>query len=452
MDNRYYVLDLETTVNNKGDEAIGKFAANPHASCNKIVCCALIPEGEEPRIIMEDGIVDPPPDDLGLLIGHNLGFDMQYLLYSSKAWRDWFYSPESKIWDTMIAQYIISGQEHKFITLNEVSMRHAGATEKDIHFYRNMKSMAAKDPNTISPDYPAQVLAFKEKWEHVLKDDAIAEYWSNGYRTEDIPKDELHEYAKYDVINTENVFLSQLQQAEQQHQIDLIMAMMEARMATIDMEFVGIKFDSHGAREELHKVRKQLDTCYVDISNCIYALLPFIPRDALPMPTSNAQLARVVFGGSHKVKRDTPMTDDDGVVLRYKTGKRKGEVKTKKVLVDYDIPSNVPPDVQDDYAVLMKNGAWKFDDEVVKAVLARIRKLSEYRGMSHMLQTLLEARRLSKDLSGFYMPFINLTYPDGKLHPNFQHTSTDTGRLSCTSPNVQQLTSRHSEADSGKGT
>lgn len=451
MDSRYYVLDLETTVNNKGDSAVGKFAANPHASCNSIVCCALIPEGEEPRIIMENGSIDPPPDDLGLLIGHNLGFDMQYLLYSSRAWRDWFYSPESKIWDTMIAQYIISGQEHKFITLNEVSMRHAGATEKEIHFYRNMKSMAAKDPNTISPDYPAQVMAFKEKWENVLKDDAIAEYWSSGYRTEDIPKDELHEYAKYDVINTENVFLSQLQQAEQQHQIDLIMAMMEARMATIDMEYVGIRFDSYGAREELHKIRKELDDLNDEISKCIEALCPAIPTSALPMPTSNAQLARVVFGGVHKAKIEQAVTDEDGYLVLYKTGKRKGEPKTKKVLVEYELPSQVAS-MENDLAVMMKNGAWKFDDDVVKAVLKRVKGLPAYDVLRYMLRTLLKARKLAKDVSGFYMPFINLTYADGKLHPSFQHTSTDTGRLSCTSPNVQQLTSRHSEADSGKST
>lgn len=50
---------------------------------------------------------------------------------------------------------------------------------------------------------------------------------------------------------------------------------------------------------------------------------------------------------------------------------------------------------------------------------------------------MLEIRQLSKELSTYYTSVEELIYPDGCVHPQFNHTATATGRLSCKGPNVQ---------------
>ena len=53
---------------------------------------------------------------------------------------------------------------------------------------------------------------------------------------------------------------------------------------------------------------------------------------------------------------------------------------------------------------------------------------------------LIEHRELTKILSGFVQPFLNLSSKgDGRIHSTFDHLSTGTGRLSSRDPNVQNM-------------
>jgi DNA polymerase-1 len=50
---------------------------------------------------------------------------------------------------------------------------------------------------------------------------------------------------------------------------------------------------------------------------------------------------------------------------------------------------------------------------------------------------LLEYRKVQKEYSTYAEKLPSLIWPDGKVHPKLHQTSTNTGRLSCASPNMQ---------------
>lgn len=52
---------------------------------------------------------------------------------------------------------------------------------------------------------------------------------------------------------------------------------------------------------------------------------------------------------------------------------------------------------------------------------------------------ILEYRGLSKATSSYYDPYEKLSYPDGRIHSNFNPTGTVSGRLSSRDPNVQAV-------------
>jgi DNA polymerase I-like protein with 3'-5' exonuclease and polymerase domains len=391
---KYYVMDLETTVRNKGDDAVGKFQANPHNKNNSVVLHAVKEEGKDYPEVCVRGVMYPPPDDMDLLIGQNLGFDMQYLL-RNEAWREWFRSPKSKIWDTMIAEYIISGQHDKYIDLNALSARYGG-TQKDLR---------------------------------------IEEYWDAGYETEDIPQNELEQYAKYDVVNTETVFLAQIEIAHQQGQLDLIMAMMESRMATIDMEYTGFAFNRQGAIGKRSLVKADAEEKWTRAQHLMDKMSPDVPIDV----RSSLQLSKFLLGGVHMYRVREFVLDDDGQPVKYKSGLKKGQIRKRWVTKTHNFNVQHRLDFTPPSTEKVNNDGWKMDDKVLSEVIGQLNIDGVDIECLGCLQYVREARTIQKDLTAFYEPFINLTWTDGCLHPQFHHTATDTGRLSCSAPNIQQV-------------
>ena len=62
-------------------------------------------------------------------------------------------------------------------------------------------------------------------------------------------------------------------------------------------------------------------------------------------------------------------------------------------------------------------------------------------GVGHPTTALIyEYRKTSKQLSSYFSAYLNVTTRDyPRLHPNFKQNGTETGRLSCENPNLQQI-------------
>jgi DNA polymerase I-like protein with 3'-5' exonuclease and polymerase domains len=63
----------------------------------------------------------------------------------------------------------------------------------------------------------------------------------------------------------------------------------------------------------------------------------------------------------------------------------------------------------------------------------------ELLGDDHRIVALLECRRLSKAVSGYYLPLIRFLDDSGRIHPSFNQAKVKTGRFSCERPALQTI-------------
>jgi len=378
----YLVLDLETSIKNRGADAIGGMKASPWYPLNRIVMAGSLKESGSAVAIKEYPDLDDPaiPESIDIIIGHNIKFDCHYMMRDSKGFRDRFV--QLQIWDTQLAEYILSGQTMLYPSLDQCSEKYGG----------------------------------------VLKDDAIKEYWDNDIDTEDIPEDQLQEYLVHDVENTHLVFLAQLEKAVKMDMLPLIKSQMKALKATIEMEYNGMYFDRETAEMHSDLLRDDL----TDVEARVYATMESHGiRDA--NPHSGVHMGLLLFGGVQTVKERKPYKDDTGEWVVYKKdGKlgKKGDKKYKNQDVKLLITGKYMGKGKES-----ASGKWKVDDET----------LSKLKGS--VIADIQQMRTLKKDISTYYDGYSALVWPDGVIHHSLNHCSTATGRLSSTRPNFQNVTS-----------
>lgn len=380
MSKSHATIDLETSIKNRGEEAIGKNKAAPWHLKNRIVMMGIKMENDTTYVknYPSRSTITPSTGSVDVLIGHNIKFDCHYMMRDSVEFRDTFHLFD--VWDTQLAEYLLSGQTHLYPKLDDCSKKYGGT----------------------------------------LKDDRIKDYWDNGIDTEDIPEDQLEEYLIHDVENTELVFYAQLQRAVDMDMLPLIKSQMRALQATIEMEFNGMHFDKNHATELADEYEVELASNMLEISG---AMSTAGIEDINPL--SAKQLGLLLFGGDMKYKEDEVVLDEDGLPYKYKSGKRKDEVKTKKVEKTKYITG-----LFDGEGEKTESGRWKVDDDAVSKL-----------PVSDITRAIKEARRLQKDISTYYRGYSNFVWPDGIIHHSLNHCATGTGRLSSTQPNFQNVSS-----------
>jgi DNA polymerase I-like protein with 3'-5' exonuclease and polymerase domains len=385
----YIVLDYETSIKNVGELAVGDMKASPFHPDNKIVLA-----GRTNNYITVETwvptfkVMSHTFSDVELLVGQNIKFDLLYMLKVSTDVRDFH---KAKLWDTMIVEYLITGMRSKYASLDKLSEKYGGT----------------------------------------LKDNRIKDYWDRGVDTEDISDRELRDYLEQDVLNTEIVFKAQWKKVIALGMMPLVEAQMRALKATIIMEHNGMHFDIDLAYKKAAEIHKKLIAC----SDSIISEMEKSGIDN-PNPASNDHISLLLFGGKQKVVCDVPILGPDGFQLRYKTGKKKGELKyklgSKEVTIDgmFHVDYGVP---------IKKKGFYKVDDEQIKLLTDTF----PYINATEILSSILEYRTLSKDLNTYFIGFAKHYWPhDKKIHGSISHCGTATGRLSSQKPNLQNLTSK----------
>lgn len=217
----YLILDLET-----GCRKVYGRTANPWY--NPIVAIGLAKQGEvyseyiypnklENLILQED-----------VIVGHNLSFDLLYL-WGCKDLQD-FFKRGGKIWDTSEAEYTLTGQKHIFPALRDIAVNKYGCKERE-------KKMEA--------------------------------YWEKGIETIDIPKELVIEDVENDVLDTEQVYLKQLEKAKQTGMITLLEERMDFVLATIEMEYNGMYVNKDILETNEKKLQQEYDTALQDFNTLI---------------------------------------------------------------------------------------------------------------------------------------------------------------------------------------
>lgn len=89
--------------------------------------------------------------------------------------------------------------------------------------------------------------------------------------------------------------------------------------------------------------------------------------------------------------------------------------------------------------VTAKHGRPSFDHDALKLYQSDEGLTSKQRRAASLL---IACARADKLITGFLIPWRELMDADGVLHPEFNQVGTRTGRLSCSRPNMQQITKR----------
>lgn len=382
----YLVFDAETTTNCP----IGNFSANPMWPGNYIVEFGY-KSGTDKDVTTERFTGHSSITPIGfatynLLVGHNIKFDLLYLLQGKSfvgAFMSDFINSLPPVWDTQLAEYLLTGQRTMYASLDDLSEKYGGT----------------------------------------LKDSYVSDAFKAGVPTELINPTKLTEYLKNDVLNTEIVFKAQITEASKLGMLDFIHTQMKALVATTIMNFNGLQVHSAYISEQCTELGAKIFDLEIRFNNTVDAM-----KDSGTLPSTEAfsiastkDLSMILYGGSYKVKERIP----DGL---YKNGNPKFKTVEKvRNAAGLGLTATVPKN---------KNGYYSVDVHSLEKL-----KKTKPGGFAQMLiDAVLSHREFSKQKETYYENLNKLTMY-GKVYPKVNHTSTKTGRLSCSEPNLQNQTS-----------
>ncbi len=334
------------------------------------------------------------------LAGHNIKFDINWLRRENanvylKNKRDGLAASEPirealinvKIWDTQIAEYLLSGQQTKLARLNDLAPEYGGTTKLD----------------------------------------AVKELWDAGVDTLDIDEDLLMEYLQGDVENTELIAIQQMMHAENEGIYEWINTQMDALKAIAEMEYNGMHIDI----AVLAHIEDELKTSLADeidsATSMLARLEPHLPIEHVNL-SSNIQLSAILFGGEIKWK-------ERELVGKYKNGKD----KYKQVEKTYKCARRIEPAPEWEGK---RPGIYSVSEDVLKSVLTNLKtEALALPKTTRLIENLLEIRRLEKELGTYVKGIQKAWRSDGCIHGNLNQNITDTGRLSSSAPNLQNFPS-----------
>ena len=358
-------IDCETTMN--GNDDIG--LAHPMCEANYVV----LPGCRYASVNKIGSIVVYPEVDF--VVGHNLSFDLMYL-YRNVSLKE--YLQKQRLWDTQLAEYILSSQLTKFSSLDQLCF----------------------------------------KYGLPLKDDKIKKYFEAGIGSDKIPLDELTPYLERDLENTEAIAQFQIETAIETGQLDLIISQMEALQATTEMMFNGLAIDQDAFDMHSLEISYEHSACTASVASMGRHYPLFYPADF----GSPKQWSTFFFGGKRKDKRK------DAVGLF-----KNGNIKYKTVEFDIPILGASTVHVENEWKS-EKTGAISVDDTVLKVISNKDKDPD----IKYLAIELLRQRDLNKQLTT-YIQGLSKHIQKGKIHGNLNHTATITGRLSSTKPNLQNI-------------
>lgn len=393
----------------------------------------------------------PDLHEAKLLVGQNIKFDLLWTWEHPEL--QGFIKSGGVIWDTQLAEYLISGM--------------------------------------VPSSHMASMNQMVERYGGTLKIDAVKEMWEAGIDTPDIPKDLLMKYLlgseedeiDGDVNNTWIIFLGQLARIRTMHPNTMAMMKnrMESLLATTEMEFNGLHIDIELGNELREKVKKELD----ELDAEMLQYLPEFPPEFKFNWNSIYHKSYLIYGGTARYDKwvqhrheetdellyanktekwplyansPTDPMDDNYWGLKpdvYKSGKRVGQIKTRNVTrPDFDKPKGK---IQDHFfkfdGYTNPDNKWKStltdgEDKPIYSTSSDIITILGTRDIP-FLKNLSTRQKLSKDLGTYYwdeddkgnrkgmLTLVNAT--TGCIHHSLNHTQTVTSRMSSSNPNGQNI-------------
>jgi len=389
---RVVVLDLETTIN----------APEPHFGAasfypdNRIVlagyCTLYGKEMNGEKELPEDAFkVTDDPKELckfltsdALIVGHNLAFDLGYLYpYFGKL-------PLFPIFDTQVYEYLSTGKSKVMPSLENTAHR-------------------LKVPFT--------------------KDTEVKERFKVGIGSDKIDRELLGKYLVEDVRATKDIFLKQAKTCTSYHSM-----LMQGVMVTSKMSYSGMPFDTNSAQIERTALQHKLEAAADTLTESLSKMWPPQAKAAFSLE-SPLQMATLLWGGPIKTVRQERVRDAEGIPAFYKSGPKKGEPKYRTAEGEVMHPGLTTQRTRDHF----ERFNWKKNADI--QALSRI-KLHDSK-TKQLCEDLIEFRTLAKSASTYFDPYIDRACL-GRVHPSYNHTIAQTGRLTSSKPNMQNISGKDS--------
>lgn len=378
--NSILFYDSETSIFNKG---------NPFDERNKLVSYVTINSHgckfsyyTDPDFLVA---VDSRLQACQVVCGFNIKFDIHWLR------NRWVcVPPHVKIWDLQLAEFIYSGQQLPYDSLN----------------------------------------AACERYGLPRKPDLVKEYWDQGISTEDIPLPILQEYNEHDVISTKALYeIQQKLLSEKQKQLVLLEG--EDLRTLQAAEYAGIKYD----RPKATALVVEQGSVISGIEQSLSKYLPDGIPDNYFNWDSGDHLSAFLYGGSIEFKYATPEK------AIYKSGPNKGQeyAKNKWSVHSVDFPKLFTPIEKSEVAKTASNpmATTRFY-QTSQPILQQLRsKTKESKDILALLMERGGKIKIEEMAESILSKIDTMHWANDMIHTTFNQNVAVTGRLSSSGPNMQ---------------
>ena len=358
-------------------------------------------------------------DDIRI-IGHNLKYDMHVLkrIGISIATKDFF--------DTMLASWLLD--ENTPNGLKQITSDNLNVPQT--HFaevINNVPAEVKKEFGLKATNKATFDLTLIDESAFYALDDPFYTYYNYMYLLDELEKDGM-----------DKIYFKK---------------MIPFMIVLFNMEERGITVD----REALDEMNVNITK---DMENLLYDMTEILGVEF--NPNSNQQLQAILFGYVKDIKKPDEVNPKKGlspiqeIREKYEGKKNWTEEKIQKKIADlwakYD-------ETIGEWKVFVENG---FDFKPTSTTSAgapstgsgslwtlshKEYKVKRKREGVEFCSLLLEYKRLAKLKSAFIDGLESKLYDDGKAHCSFNQIGTTSGRISCSSPNLQQLPKAHGDED-----
>jgi DNA polymerase I-like protein with 3'-5' exonuclease and polymerase domains len=335
----------------------------------------------------------------GLLVGHNLKFDLQWLRHIGVV------VDHVRHYCTQVSEYLLKGQRKISYHLNDLCTRY-------------------KVTN---------------------KHDKVKMYWEAGYETDQVPLDTLLPYLEQDCVSALAIYQIQIGLVKQAKMLPIVFLQMQLMTILSEMESNGILIDPAKAEgfikeyeEQLEKIERDLKILLgrtdlnlhsgYELSAALYGGVIKRPKPEVYVTTRNTKLREsYVFHYKNDIKPP---------VVKWRTRTVPELItKTRNGVEEITLPKIFEP-VKG--SSVQKTGYFSVDKNTLSQLKARTKAQKE---IIELLEALSKSSKILETFRGKAEGSGILGKLDAQniVHPSYNQTVTATGRLSSSDPNGQNL-------------